>query len=747
MKPNFKKSFTMKKLNQLLQPRAGICGALLIMTPLQLLATELNDVSYSSLTGGEVQIRLKLDEVVARPTSFITNNPAKIVVDIPNTSSIMSKRAKPVGSGAVRSITAIESGSTTRVIIDLLKSTGYSIDVQGTDVLVTIGGDTSTNTNTVAESEISYDEPVSNISTPIANLSSKDLKGLDFRRGGDGEGQVIVTLSDPSTVVDLERKGGKIVARFENTTLPSNLKQISDVLDFATPVSEMKSYTKGNDTYVEIKARGKYDYFSYQTNNKYTIEFRELTKEEEEKLKKKESIEYRGDKLSLNFQDIEVRAVLQLLADFTGINMVVSDSVDGNITLRLNDVPWDHALDIILKTNGLSKRQKDNVMLIAPTEEITGQEITEFQAKKDIEDLAPLIIEFIKVKYASAKDMAELLKSSASNSISVSSELDGVTRSSTAQNSILSDRGQITVDERTNTLLIRDTEANLEQILAIIEKLDVPVRQVLVEARIVLANQDFSRELGFRMGLNRSNNIKGSELLIGGAQPGHLNASEVNVGPFLAGLDGTPFNGIIVGDNGNNNLLVNLPAASAAVNGGGINFVLGKIGSYLLNLELTALQQEGSGEVVSSPRLVTADSKKAIIKQGKAIPYLSSAGGLGSTKINFKDALLKLEVTPHITPDDRISMELIITKDNPDFTRQINGVPPIDKRRIETNVLVRNGETVVLGGVFESEKTSSIAKVPFFGDIPFIGRLFKNDLNKESQVELLIFITPKILKE
>ncbi len=737
MNMNFKKLFIMKKKNKSIQSKLRACCVLLAISPLSLFATQLNDVTYSAMTGDQVRLKLKLDQSVPQPASFLTNNPARIVIDIPNTSSTMSKRAKPIGSGSVRSVTAIGVGSKTRVIIDLLKSVNYTTNVKGNNIIVVIGGGSDTQDAMVSESTAMTEMN----STPSYNTSTeKSLSGLDFRRGAGGEGRVVVTLSDPSTVVDLDRKGGKIVARFENTILPNQLRQVADVTDFATPVTSMKSYTKGNDTVVEIAAKGKYDYFSYQTNNEYTIEFRELTKEEQEKLKRKESIEYRGDKLSLNFQEIEVRAVLQLLADFTGINMVVSDSVDGNITLRLNDVPWDHALDIILKTNGLSKRQKDNVMLIGPTKEISDQEVAEFEAEKKIEDLAPLSVEFINIKYASAKDIKKIFENDRElDAKSTSNKNKGKKATSiiAPSSTLLSSRGQATVDERTNTLIVRDTALNLERIRQVVEKLDVPVRQVLIEARVVIANQSFSRDLGIRLGFNRSNNIRGAELAVTGAQ-GSSGLDQFNTGPFLADTDGNPFNSNPKGAP----YLVNLPAAISR--GAGVNFILGKVGSYLLNLELQALQIEGNGEIVSSPRLVTSDSKKATITQGFEIPYeaisATSAGTL------FKKAELKLEATPHITPDDRISMELKITKDEPDFSLNI-GVPAIATRNIETTVLVKNGETIVLGGVFESANSINVNKVPFFGDIPFVGRLFKNDSKRNRQVELLIFVTPKIIKD
>jgi type IV pilus assembly protein PilQ len=423
---------------------------------------------------------------------------------------------------------------------------------------------------------------------------------------------------------------------------------------------------------------------------------------------------YEGDRLSLNFQDIEVRAVLQLLADFTGLNMVVSDTVSGRITLRLKNVPWDQAMDIILKTKGLSMRRNDNVILVAPTEEIAAREKLELESQQQIEELAPLRSELIEINYAKAGTLAALLKSE--------------------DNKLLSERGSVSIDERTNTLLVQDTAAKLSEIRALISALDVPIRQVLIESRIVIANNDFARDIGVKLGVSGSGTQGTRTGVVGGGLAGDLDATAL-AGPFISNAGGD-----------NENLLVNLPQTLAQGSGGAFNMLLGKAGSYLLRLELSAMQQEGKGEIISSPRVITSDQNTAVIKQGVEIPY-QEATSSGATSVSFKEAVLKLEVTPHITPDDRVIMDLKVNKDNPDFTRAVLGVPPVDTRELETSVLVENGETVVLGGVFERTKAKNRASVPFFGDLPGIGWAFQQNQTQDENSELLIFVTPRILKD
>ncbi|MFO1436210.1 MAG: type IV pilus secretin PilQ family protein [Gammaproteobacteria bacterium] len=479
-------------------------------------------------------------------------------------------------------------------------------------------------------------------------------------------------------------------------------------------MKEVDTQRRGNGARMVITPTGKtlYDHLAYQTDNLFTVELKPLTREEEEKAKK-EKMGYTGEKLSLNFQNIEVRAVLQLLADFTGLNIVAADTVTGNVTLRLKNVPWDQALDIILKSKGLAMRQNGNVVMVAPAEEIATREKLELEAQKQLRELAPLRTEFVQINYAKASQIAELLKSEGKN--------------------ILSERGNVSVDERTNTLLVQETAEKIEEIRKLVATLDIPVRQVLIESRIVIANENFSRDLGVRFGYSKSSNTNGgldpnnTEYVIGGKKAGDVNYSGT-----------TAFH-----TNGLENYIVNLPAASPA---GALELAVGKIGSYLLQLELSALQSEGKGEVISSPRVITANQKEATIEQGADIPY-QEATSSGATSVQFKKAVLSLKVTPQITPDERIIMDLKVNKDVPDFANLVNGVPPINTQNVSTQVLVDNGETVVLGGVYNTQNTDNATRVPFFSDIPYLGWMFKNTVKTDRKDELLIFVTPKIIKD
>lgn len=669
-------------------------------------ANTLENITYSILSGGRVQIVMETTGPVQGATSFATDSPARIAVDLPGTKSGLKKRTRNIGSGNVRSVTAIEAGDKTRVVVNLTSKLPYEILEQGNKILLMVNGGF-------------IDPPAANAGisgSAVAPADSRtEITRVDFRRGGKDVSRVEVLLSSPGVVVDMRREGTNIVLDFLGTEVGTEQALELDVTDFATVVQSIVTKPHRNNTRMTIGTKGEFEYLAYQADNLYTLEFQEISKEEKEERRKKK-LSYVGDKLSLNFQDIEVRSVLQLLADFTGLNMVVSDSVSGRITLRLKNVPWDQALDIILKTKGLSKRQNGNVILVAPTEEIAAREQLELESQKQVEELAPLYSELIQVNYAKAEALADLLKSE--------------------ENQLLSERGNVTIDERTNTLLVQDTATKLGEIRALVEKLDIPVRQVLVESRIVIANDDFARDIGVRFGFNRENSIGGNaSILTAGGLPGHTSGTF----GFAPGIENKA-------DSGAEALMVNLPQQLSPGRGGAVNFLLGKVGSYLLQLELTAMQQEGRGEIISSPRVITSDQNKAIIKQGVEIPYQKSTAS-GATSVAFKEAVLKLEVTPHITPDDRIIMDLLVSKDDADFTRSVLGVPPLNTREVETRVLVDNGETIVLGGVFERNKTSKEEKVPFFGDLPIVGHAFKQNLKTDNKKELLIFITPKIIKD
>ncbi len=721
----------------------GMLFGVWLGTPSAAAAAVLEDVEFASLPGNQVEIDLVFSGPVPTPTDFATENPARIAIDFPGVNSGLDKKSMPIGLGVAHSLVAIEASDRTRVVINLNDSVPYEVSTRGNRVTIALNPERS--------APIPVQAPRAPSSGGTMRAATRQaprgaVKNIDFRRGAGGEGRVIITLPSADTAVSVREEGRDVIVDIANTELPQRLFRRLDVMDFATPVTAVESRAVGRDVKIDVKTADEFDYLAYQTDNLFTLEFRALTTAEKEQLER-DKIVYSGDRLSLNFQDIEVRAVLQLLADFTGLNLVASDTVRGNITLRLKNVPWDQALDIILKTKGLSMRQTGNVIMVAPTQEIAAQEKLELESKMQIEELAPLRSEFIQVNYAKAASLAGLLDSE--------------------NNSMLTpDRGSVSVDARTNTLLVQDTAARLEEIRRLVNRLDVPVRQVMIESRVVIANNDFARDLGVRFGVTGSTGATGSnELLVAGGQPGHLGGTaEINKGPFLGAYDPAfyqvpspdagPFRGSgqplvpynsaieIPAGSGNEALMVNLPAPTPS---GAINFLLGKVGSHLIQLELSAMQREGRGEVISSPRVVTSDQHQAVIKVGQEIPY-QEATGEGNTSVSFKEALLKLEVTPHITPDDRIIMDLSVNKDNPDFTRDVLGVPPIDTRSVETSVLVDNGETVVLGGVYEREKTFQREQVPWLGDLPVVGNLFKTTQRQDNNEELLIFVTPKILK-
>ena len=651
----------------------------------------LQAVDFAELPGNKTQITLTLSKPAPAPLSFTIDNPARIALDFPNTSNGLEQRSQDIGIGMTESITAVEAQGRTRVVINLVDMVPYEAHTDGNQVILVVqnaGGEQS-------EAAIA--------ASRAAGGSTDTINNIDFRRGEDGQGRVIVSLSDPSIPVDMQQQGGKVIVDFYRAQLPEELERRLDVLDFATPVKTIDTYTRGNNVHMVITPMGDYDYLAYQSNNQFTIEVKALTKTEVE-ASKKDELGYSGERLSLNFQDIEVRSVLQLIADFTGINVVVSDTVNGSLTLRLKNVPWDQALDIILKTKGLAMRQTGNVMLVAPSEEIAAREKLELESQKQIEELEPMYSEFIQVNYAKAADLAGLLKSS--------------------DTTLMSDRGMVTTDERTNTLLVQDTAAKLVEVRQLVATLDVPVRQVLIESRIVIASNDFSRDLGVKFGLSKQTTFNDDHIVAAG---GTLNS--------ITG------NNIIDPGFSPDGLLVDLPVIGATSS---IGLAIGKIGSHMLNLELTAMEAEGQGEVISSPRVLTSNQKTAFIQSGVQIPY-QEATSSGATSVSFKDAVLELKVTPQITPDDRIIMDLDVKKDS--VGEIFLGVPSIDTNEVSTQVLVDNGETLVLGGIYEQEKIKETDRVPFFGSLPLVSWMFKNTSITDDKAELLIFVTPKIVKE
>ena len=684
-------------------------------------AATLDDISYTSLPGNRVQVKMKLSAPVeGAPLSFTIDNPARIAIDLPGTTLNLKERTQRIGVGNAESVTAVEADNRARVVLNLGELVPYDIETNGDTIAVTLeGGPSSLETQSLpsaptrtatAPAPVAALEPVSVNTMP--GHAKGSIQDIDFRRGTQGEAQVVVNMSAPDIGINISQQGDDVVIDFADTNLPENLDRKLDVLDFATPAKEIDTFREGNGTRMVIKPTGLYEHLAYQSDNTLTIELRPLTKEEEVANKKKK-FGYTGERLSLNFQNIEVRAVLQLIADFTEKNLVASDTVGGNVTLRLKNVPWDQALDIILKSRGLDKREIGNVMMVAPQEEIANREKLEMESQKQIQELAPVRTEFMQVNYAKAAEIATLLKEK--------------------NNNLLSSRGNVSVDARTNTLLVQDTGDKLTEIRNVVKALDIPVRQVLIESRIVIANEDFSKNLGVRFGYSKNSisNKGGQDTIIGGTLKGGTK--------YLGQDDKAITTGFSTDDL--ENYMVDLAAPGAA---GAAQLAIGKIGSYLLQLELSALQQEGKGEVISAPRVITANQHEAIIESGTEIPY-QEASSSGATSVSFKKAVLSLKVTPQITPDDRLIMDLVVNKDS--VGQLFLGIPSIDKNELTTQVLVDDGDTVVLGGIFESENRDDRTSVPWFGDLPYLGRLFKRDQNTATKQELLVFVTPKIIKE
>ena len=675
-------------------------------------AASVDDISYSSLPGDKVQITIGLSEpVMSEPLSFTIDNPARIALDFPGVNLGLSDKTVDIGVGVAHSVSAVEAGGRTRVVLNLVEQVPYDIETSGNSVVVTLGAKSSID-------DVASNAPV--VSGGYSSASSSagaGIQNIDFRRGENGEGRVIVDLADPSIGIDIGEKGGKVIVDFLNITLPSRLDRRLDVIDFATPVKEVDTAPYGNGARMTISTvTDEYDHLVYQSDNLLTIEVKPLTREEKEAIEK-EKFGYTGERLSLNFQSIEVRAVLQLIADFTGFNMVASDSVTGNVTLRLKNVPWDQALDIILKSRGLGKRENGNVILVAPQEEIAAREKLELESEKQIEELAPLRTEYIQINYAKAEDLANLI--------------------SAEENSLLTERGNVAIDTRTNTLIVQDVASSLESIRRLITTLDIPVRQVLIESRIVNASEDFSKDLGVRFGFskdtNRGRNRTGDSFAtIGGTNTG-----------FLEIPPGTAYTIENAAGDDTEGLMVDLPVAAAA---GSVGLLVGKIGTWLLQLELSAAEAESTIENIASPKVITANQSEAVIESGTEIPYEQNTSS-GATSVVFKKAVLSLRVTPQITPDDRILLDLKVNQDERGEEFGVFNIPVIDTKNVQTTVLVDDGETVVLGGVYEVDDQYNVNKVPFFGDLPYLGFLFKNTSESVAKDELLIFVTPRILKE
>jgi type IV pilus assembly protein PilQ len=690
--------------------RSGLGLTLALLAGALQAAPSVTDIEFSSRPGSKFEIRLDFDETPPDLKAYTIEKPARIAIDFPDTKSALDAKRYSLPYGNATGVVVLESGDRTRLVVNLVKMVPYQTRVEGNSIYVVVGQDGGSD----------YIKPMSDPNrlgtemVPVTDVTSQ-IADLQFQRTGDGEGRLILDLTDPTVDVNVFSEGGDIKVQFVDTTVPERLMRRYDVTDFATPVTSIDVNTTERGATLTLKATGDYDYLAYQTDGQYVLSVKPLNKREIER--RKDEFTYVGDRISLNFQDIEVRAVLQLIADFTELNLVASDTVSGRITLRLQNVPWDQALELVLKTKGLDKRQNGNVLMVAPAAEIAERERQQIEANRSIAELAPLQSEFIRVRYASATSIVSLFKAGSE---------DG--------GSLISARGSVIVDPRTNSLILTETAAKLAEIRDLIELVDIPIRQVMIEARIVIAQSDLQKELGIEWGGGYLDPDKNGNIL-------SVSGDTNNV----IGLNDSVINGTTPSINYPGSLLVDLGVASAT-SGFAVGFTSNDL---FLTAELSALEAAGDGEVVSQPKVITGDKQQATIKSGTEVPYQESSAS-GETTTSFKEAVLKLDVTPNITPDDRILLDLIINQDSVgDLVPSGQGgvIPSIDTTELTTQVLVGNGETVVLGGVFKTEDIERISKVPYLGDIPYVGAFFSNETRSTTKTETLIFITPRILAD
>jgi len=679
-------------------------------------------VDATTLPGGRVMVRVNLKmPLAATPAGFSVGNPPRIALDFPDTGNAMGKNTVEANLGPLSSVNVVQAGTRTRLVLNLNKAVEYEAKIDGKSLLVTLGGVATGAAPVNAAPHFAEAAP---------GAARHSIRDVDFRRGANGEARIMTTLSDAQTGINIRKQANGLVIDFIGTDLPHALQRRLDVADFGTPVKTVEAYALGENIRMVIEPKGGWEYSAYQTENSFIVEVKPST----DALKKTPDgkTRYEGEKLSLNFQNVEVRSVLQVIADFTGMNIVASDSVTGSLTLRLKDVPWDQALDIILQTKGLDKRANGNVVWIAPKDELLTKEKLEYEAKAAVADLEPMVTEYIQLNYMRADEAQTMLYgfaagaflNSAGGAVDCSAQASGLSAAAVAAQAsqqgkesdqkILSKRGRATYELKTNTLIITDTTRKIQEIRELLVRLDVPARQVMIEARVVLATDGWSRELGAKL------NVSG----LG------LNNTAVNGKQLQAGVSGSGQSLPFVPNAGNLALqLLNLSSGN------------------LLSLELLALEAEDRGKVISNPRVVTTNQKPAVILSGKQIPYVTpGAIGLPAT-VTFKDAFLCLLVDPQILNNDSIILTVEVQKDQVREAALLVGNPAIDTKRIKTQVRMNNGETLVLGGIFEGEESSTVSKVPLLGDLPLLGNLFKTTTKETSKIELIIFLTPRIVDE
>lgn len=672
-------------------------------------AIEALDVSRQ---GANIYVKVRLKTPMAQPpASFSVASPARIAFDFPGTGNALGRSLQAIDEGDLRSANIVQVGDRTRLVLNLVKMTPYDTTVEGQDVVIALSPVRR------EPSELRpNDRPFASFAETnraAAAAEGKFVRDINFRRGTEGEGRIVVELSDPDTGIDIRQQGDALAVDFLKTKLPENLRRKSDVTDFATPVTEFAVQPQGANTRLLIKPNGLWEHNAYQSDNQFVVEIKRVV-EDPKKLVQGARGKFQGDKLSLNFQNIDVRSVLQVIADFTDFNIITSDTVQGSLTLRLKDVPWDQALDIILQSKGLDMRKHGNVIWIAPRDELAAREKLELEALAQIGDLEPLKTESFQINYHKAKEIFDFLKDK--------------------NQTVLSKRGSVIVDERSNKVFVTDVGTRLDDLHRLIQEIDIPPRQVLIEARIVEADKGFARDLGVRMGIHMPNapfgGPGGSRAVIGGGLGDtgfHTGQTSTNPDFFSDSLG------------------VNLPASPSTGTPSQLSLILfNSAATRFLNLELSALEVDNRGRVVSSPRVLTANQVEAIMEQGTEIPY-QSATSSGATSVQFRKAVLSLKVRPNITPDGRVQLFVDVNKDKPGAT--VPGGVAIDTKHVKTEVMVENGGTVVIGGVYEEEETKQINRVPFLGEIPVVGALFRNTQQVSNRKELLVFITPRIVTQ
>lgn len=686
----------------------------------------IQSITSTQQAGTEV-VRIELAEALAAvPAGFSVQAPPRVAIDLPGVGNALGRNVVEINQGNLRSVSVAQAADRTRLVLNLKQAASYKAQVQGKALVVVL----EPSGPAVAASA----QPPTTFAAP-ASPAAPDVQGLrdiDFRRGNDGAGRIIVNLSSPQVGVDIRQQGQTLVVEFMRSSLPDSLRRRLDVTDFGTPVQSVSTFQTGDRVRMVVDPRGAWEHSAYQTDNQFVLEVRPM-KVDPNKLTQGPG--YQGEKLSLNFQNIEVRALLQVIADFTNFNVVTSDTVTGNVTLRLKDVPWDQALDIIMQSKGLGVRKSGNVLWIAPKDELSAKEQVDLEAKKKVAELEPLRTQSFQLNYTKAEDVAKGL----------TGQMQGQGGGSQSNNSrILSPRGSVIYETRTNQLFVSDIPSKLEEIQALIAKIDIPVRQVLIEARIVEADDSFGRALGIKLGTTDLRGLRGGipGYSVGGGNYVTVGGNYSNVGVQTVQTPNTATS------YSPDSQMVNLPASTSRLGASAatIGFSLfSAAANRFLNLELSAMESEGKGKIVSSPRVVTADQQKASIEQGEEIPY-QVATSSGATSIQFKKAALRLEVTPQITPEGNVIMKLDVSKDSRGANTP-NAGPAINTKKVDTQVLVENGGTVVIGGIFTQDDRDEINKVPLLGDLPIIGYLFQNKSRVSNKTELLVFITPKIVTD